>query len=81
MPEIPSLSSTSNRNTPSLPRADYVCQSRRAAARARQVREAQRRIDDQRARVQRMIARGSATQSADDLLRKLCGTLRQLREQ
>jgi hypothetical protein len=45
----------------------------------RLIREAQRCIDDERARLQRMIVQGSPTQSADDRLNKLCETLRQLR--
>jgi hypothetical protein len=81
MPEIPSHTRTSNRDPSCLPRPDYVFRSRQAGARDRQVREAQLRIDDQRARLQRMTARGSVTQSDDDLLRKLCDTLRQIREQ
>ena len=81
MPETPPPTRTSNRDPSCLPRPDYVFQARRAAARDRQAREAQLRIDDQRARLQRMTARGSVTQSGDDLLRKLCDTLRQIREQ
>jgi hypothetical protein len=45
----------------------------------RLIREAQHSIDDQRARLQRMIVQGSPTQSTDDRLNKLCETLRQLR--
>ena len=48
---------------------------------ADRVRQAQQRVDDQRARVQRMIAQGVPTQSAEDLLSELCATLRHMQEQ
>ena len=41
--------------------------------------DAQHRIAEQQARLQRMIVQGSATQSADDRLNKLYETLRRLR--
>ena len=44
----------------------------------RLIRDAQHRIAEQQARLQRMIVQGSPTQSADDRLNKLCETLRRL---
>jgi hypothetical protein len=46
-----------------------------------QIRKVQRRIDDQRALLQRMIVQGGATQSLEDVLRELYLTLQQAREQ
>ena len=45
---------------------------------ARNVRKAQRRVDDQRAKLHSMIVRGFPTQSAEDLLCRHYVTLRQL---
>ena len=45
----------------------------------RLIRDAQHRIAEQQARLQRMIVQGSATQSADDRLNKLYETLGRLR--
>ncbi len=45
------------------------------------IRQAQQRVDEQRAKLQRMIAQGAPTQSAEDLLSQLCATLRQMEEQ
>jgi hypothetical protein len=45
---------------------------------ARNVRKAQRRVDDQRARLHSMIVRGFPTRSAEDLLCTYYVTLRQL---
>ena len=45
---------------------------------ARNVRKAQRRIDDQRVRLHSMIVRGFPTQSAEDLLCRHYVTLRRL---
>ena len=81
MPENPSRSRTVDHILARRSREDYVFQSRDTSTRDRQICEAQRRIDDQRARVQRMIVRGFPTQSADDLLSELCEALRHLREQ
>jgi hypothetical protein len=44
------------------------------------IRNIERRIKDQEALVRRMIMQGSPTQSAEDLLRELTATLRQMRE-
>jgi hypothetical protein len=41
----------------------------------------QRRIDDQRALMQRMIIQGGATQALEDILRQLYVTLQQARDQ
>jgi hypothetical protein len=46
-----------------------------------QVRMLQRRIDDQRALMQRMIVQGGATQALEDILRQLYVTLQQARDQ
>jgi hypothetical protein len=46
--------------------------------RHQQIREAERRIRDQRVLLQRMIVQGFPTQSADDRLTKLCNSLQQL---
>jgi hypothetical protein len=46
-----------------------------------QVRMLQRRIDDQRALMQRMIIQGGATQALEDILRQLYVTLQQARDQ
>jgi len=81
MLENPSRSRTANHILSRRSREDYVFQSHDTPTRDRQICDAQRRIDDQRARVQRMIVRGFPTQSADDLLSKLCEALRYLREQ
>jgi hypothetical protein len=43
-----------------------------------QIREAQRRIDEQRAKLQRMIVHGFPTQSAADLLSQLYATLQEI---
>ena len=69
MPKYPSDNKTSIR----------VLVASRPDARERQIREAQHRIDDQRACLQRMIVQGCPTQSADDLLSHLDKALRQLR--
>jgi hypothetical protein len=45
---------------------------------ASNVRKAQRRVDDQRARLHSMIVRGFPTQSAEDLLCRHYVTLRKL---
>jgi hypothetical protein len=81
MPENPSRSRTADRILSRRSREDYVFQSHDTPTRNRQICEAQRRIDDQRARVQRTIVQGCPTQSADDLLSKLCEALRHLGEQ
>lgn len=47
----------------------------------RHIREIERRVAEQRARVQRMIVQGAPTQSAEDILTQLCATLRQMQDQ
>jgi hypothetical protein len=44
----------------------------------KQIADAQRRIREQKLRLQRMIAQGTIAQSDDDLLRELYVTLREL---
>ena len=44
----------------------------------KQIAEAQRRISEQKLRLQRMIAQGTIAQSDDDLLREMYVTLRKL---
>jgi len=44
----------------------------------KQIAEAQRRIREQKLRLQRMIAQGTIAQSDDDLLREMYVTLREL---
>ena len=46
-----------------------------------EVQQAQQRIDDQTALLQRMIVQGAPTQSAEDLLSELYATLRKMQEQ
>jgi hypothetical protein len=44
----------------------------------KQIADAQRRIGEQKLRLQRMIAQGTIAQSDDDLLREMYVTLREL---
>ena len=46
----------------------------------KQIADAQRRINEQKLRLQRMIAPGTIAQSDDDLLREMYVTLRELQD-
>jgi len=46
----------------------------------KQIADAQRRINEQKLRLQRMIAQGTIAQSDDDLLREMYVTLRELQD-
>jgi len=55
-----------------------MSQSRPLLTIDKQIADAQRRIGEQKLRLQRMIAQGTIAQSDDDLLREMYVTLREL---
>jgi hypothetical protein len=55
-----------------------MSQSRPPVSIDKQIADAQRRIREQKLRLQRMIAQGTIAQSDDDLLREMYVTLREL---
>ena len=55
-----------------------MSQSRPLLSIDKQIADAQRRIGEQKLRLQRMIAQGTIAQSDDDLLREMYVTLREL---
>ncbi|HEU0058515.1 MAG TPA: hypothetical protein VFR19_01465 [Hyphomicrobiaceae bacterium] len=57
-----------------------MSQSRPLLTIDKQIADAQRRINEQKLRLQRMIAQGTIAQSDDDLLREMYVTLRELQD-
>ena len=63
-----------------MPQARDVSQSYDPAQLQRELDKAQRRVDEQCARLQHMTVCGFPTQAADDLLCKLSASLRELQD-